>query len=136
MNKGSTILVVVYALLSASIAVDLNTDSFIVHFVYSWARIAIPICLFVGLVGAISSIRTLIAMSRGFGWMGITIFSLIVVTTAIPDETARSTGQPPASLAAVAPRALLLLALLVATAWVFRSLGESLKRKQLASNDD
>jgi hypothetical protein len=132
MNKGSTVLVVVYALLSASIAIELNTDSFIVNFIYSWARFATPICLLVGLIGVMSSVRAVITMSRVFGWMGITVFFLIVVTTAIPDETARSTGQPPPSFAALAPRALLLLALLVATTWNFRSLGKSLERKQSA----
>jgi hypothetical protein len=122
MNKNRVV-ASIYLLGSTGITVVSIYDPLIVHYIYPWARISVPVCLFVGLLGSILSIRGVIAASKIIGWVGLTVFSLIAIRVVIPDEMVRSTGDPPpANIFVIVPRMILILGLLTLTALAFRRL--------------
>jgi hypothetical protein len=121
--KKNRVIASIYLLGSAGITAVLIYDPLVVHYIYTWARISVPVCLFVGFLGSIQSIRGLTATSRIIGWVGLAVFFLVAIRVVIPDEMVRSTGDPPpANIFVIAPRMILILGLLTLTVLAFRRL--------------
>jgi hypothetical protein len=109
--------VVLLVILGTLVACAINIDSTIVREVDLWARVAIPVSLVIGALGAVRPGRRWTLPAVIIAWVGIAFFSLVVVGTGVPDESIRSTDNPQGpGWTFLAIRFSLLLALAVASA--------------------
>ena len=81
-RKQRNLLLGALLFLTAGVTTLLNVPQLFFEPLFMWARVGIPILLVIGLVGTFLELRLL----RLAGWMGIGLFVLVVLVTAIPGE--------------------------------------------------